>query len=46
MSLTNARQIIEAWRVDYHHVRPHSSVGYQTPKEVYQQFKQSFDGFD
>jgi putative transposase len=32
-SLEDARQIIEAWRVDYNTVRPHSSLGYQTPEE-------------
>ena len=32
-SLEDARQIIEAWRVDYNTVRPHSSLGYQTPAE-------------
>jgi putative transposase len=32
-SLEDARGIIEAWRVDYNTVRPHSSLGYQTPEE-------------
>lgn len=32
-SLTEARRIIEAWRLDYNQVRPHSSLGYQTPQE-------------
>jgi putative transposase len=32
-SLEDARQIIEAWRKDYNTVRPHSSLGYRTPKE-------------
>ena len=32
-SLADARRIIEAWRVDYNEVRPHSSLGYQTPEE-------------
>jgi putative transposase len=27
LSLTEARQIIEAWRYDYNHLRPHSSPG-------------------
>ena len=31
--LTDARRIIEAWRVDYNAVRPHSSLGYRTPLE-------------
>jgi putative transposase len=33
VSLNDARQIIEAWRVDYNTVRPHSSLGYLTPEE-------------
>lgn len=33
LSLPDARQIIEAWRVDYNECRPHSSLGYLTPKE-------------
>lgn len=45
-TLADARQRIEDWRIDYNEIRPHSSLGYQTPKEVYQQFMQSFDGFD
>jgi len=32
-SLDEARRIIEAWRVDYNTVRPHSSLGYRTPAE-------------
>lgn len=32
-SLEDAQQIIEAWRTDYNTVRPHSSLGYQTPEE-------------
>ena len=30
-SLAHARGLIEAWRQDYNTVRPHSSIGYQTP---------------
>jgi putative transposase len=33
VSLHHARRIIEAWRVDYNTVRPHSSLGYLTPEE-------------
>jgi putative transposase len=32
-SLAEARRIIEAWRIDYNEVRPHSSLGYRTPEE-------------
>jgi putative transposase len=32
-SLAEARRIIEAWRIDYNEVRPHSSLDYQTPEE-------------
>jgi putative transposase len=32
-SLTEAREIIAAWRHDYNHFRPHSSLGALTPKE-------------
>lgn len=32
-SLAQARRIIEAWRIDYNTERPHSSLGYSTPKE-------------
>src|ERR1035438_2309577 len=33
LRLAEARQIIEAWRVDYNTARPHSSLGYRTPEE-------------
>ncbi len=32
-SLGDAQAIIEAWRVDYNHRRPHSSLGHLTPNE-------------
>ena len=32
-SLREARAIIEAWRHDYNHLRPHSSLGYLAPEE-------------
>ena len=31
LDLADARRIIEAWRADYNHHRPHSSLAYQTP---------------
>jgi len=32
-SLEEARKIIEKWRMHYNEERPHSALGYQTPKE-------------
>ncbi len=32
-SLAEARVILEGWRVEYNTLRPHSSLGYQTPGE-------------
>jgi putative transposase len=31
LSLGDARTIVEGWRHDYNHERPHSALGYQTP---------------
>jgi putative transposase len=33
MSLEDAQHKIEAWRQDYNHQRPHSSLGYKSPAE-------------
>jgi putative transposase len=33
MSLSEARETMEAWRRDYNEVRPHSSLGNRTPQE-------------
>ena len=33
LSLEDARDKIEAWRVDYNEYRPHSSLGYRTPSD-------------
>lgn len=33
LSLPHARQLVEAWRNDYNHFRPHSSIGNLTPRE-------------
>ena len=33
LDLGDAREIIEAWRIDYNTRRPHSALGYATPKE-------------
>lgn len=32
-SLAEAQAIIEAWRMDYNHHRPHTSLGHLTPNE-------------
>jgi len=33
LDLTDARTTIEAWRIDYNEVRPHSALGNRTPTE-------------
>jgi len=33
LHLPHAREVIEAWRVDYNEVRPHRSLGNLTPAE-------------
>jgi len=33
LSLDDAREKIEAWRMDYNEYRPHSSLGYRTPSD-------------
>ena len=32
-SIEHARRVIEEWRIDYNEKRPHSSIGFMTPKE-------------
>jgi putative transposase len=39
VGLADARRTIEAWRVDYNHVRPHSALRYRSPEE----FRQAFE---
>ena len=39
-SIDRARVTIETWRQDYNHVRPHSSLGEQTPAEFMAAFTQ------
>ena len=34
-SLTEARVVIEDWRQQYNHERPHSALGYQIPARIY-----------
>jgi putative transposase len=33
LTLDDARETIESWRIDSNHVRPHSALGYLTPEE-------------
>ena len=33
LSIEDARSKIEAWRMDYNHLRPHSSLGQRSPVE-------------
>jgi putative transposase len=33
LSIEDARSKIEAWRMDYNHLRPHSSLGQRSPAE-------------
>lgn len=33
LTLDDARETIETWRIDYNQVRPHSALGYLTPQE-------------
>lgn len=33
LTLDDARETIENWRIDYNQVRPHSALGYLTPQE-------------
>lgn len=33
LTLDDARETIEDWRIDYNRVRPHSALGYLTPEE-------------
>ena len=40
LSIADASRTIEAWRVDYNEVRPHSSLGRLTPAEYRQQHQQ------
>jgi putative transposase len=33
LTLDDARETIESWRIDYNQLRPHSALGYLTPEE-------------
>jgi putative transposase len=38
VSMRHAREIIEAWRTEYNQERPHSSLGYLTPRQYADSF--------
>jgi putative transposase len=40
-SLTDARERIEAWRIDYNTERPHSALGHLTPRAFARQAQQA-----
>ena len=42
-SLADARRKLALWRYDYNHIRPHSSLGNQTPAEAHRALE-LFDG--
>ena len=42
-SLDDARRKRALWRYDYNHIRPHSSLGHQTPAEARRTLEQ-FEG--
>jgi putative transposase len=39
LSMADARDRIEAWRIDYNELRPHTALGNLTPKEFITQAK-------
>ncbi|MDQ2664152.1 MAG: integrase core domain-containing protein, partial [Candidatus Eremiobacteraeota bacterium] len=39
VSIFEARRTATDWRHDYNDIRPHSALGYQTPREFAEQFK-------
>ena len=41
-SLGEARAVIDAWRSDYNHARPHAALGNRTPEE----FKQTLENLE
>ena len=45
MSLQHAKRVIEQWRVDYNEQRPHSSLGFLTPREFAQEKKKKLSEY-
>jgi putative transposase len=44
MSIEHARRVIEEWRIDYNETRPHSSLGFLTPKKFAEKEMEDFTG--
>jgi len=44
LSLAEARYVIDQWRLDYNHRRPHSSLNWQTPAAFAAKLTESADG--
>ena len=42
--LTHARQVVEQWRADYNHVRPHGSLGNRSRVEFLREFVATTEG--
>ena len=41
LNLVEARCVVEEWRLDYNHHRPHSSLGWRTPAVFAAKFKEA-----
>jgi len=44
LSLAEARYLLDEWRLDYNHRRPHSGIGWQTPAAYAATWKNEFAG--
>jgi len=44
LSLAEARYVLDEWRLEYNHRRPHSSIGWQTPAAYAAKWKDESDG--
>lgn len=40
---TDAKQLIEGWRLEYNEVRPHRTLGERTPYEFARQLETNFE---
>lgn len=44
LSLAEARYVLDEWRLEYNHCRPHSGIGWQTPAAYAAKWKEEFSG--